>query len=66
MMMQALTEDERKAVVSAVRGSIDLYGGYVKLRPESPVMARKQGQKRRALGLLTTALAKLRTQREAR
>ena len=57
--MLELTEEERRAVLGAVRGSIDLYRGYVKLRPESPNMARKQGMKRKALVALQTALAKI-------
>jgi hypothetical protein len=54
-----LIESERVAVVTSVRNSIDLYARYVTLRPESPEMKRKQGQKRRQLGLLRTALTKL-------
>jgi hypothetical protein len=54
-----LLEAERSAVQSSVTNSIDLYARYVTLRPEDPQMARKQGQKRRQLGLLRTALTKL-------
>ena len=60
----SLTDVERHAVITAVRGSIDLYDGYVKLRAESPAMARKQGHKRRQLAALITALPKLRTREE--
>jgi hypothetical protein len=65
MLGDNFTDDERKAVLRAVNGSIDLYTGYVKLRPESPKMARKQGQHRRLLELLKSAQPKLRTRRES-
>jgi hypothetical protein len=58
-MFNNLTKRELTAVRSSVRNSIELYKGYVKLRPESPVMARKQGQKRQRLIDLTSALEKL-------
>ena len=64
MLNDQLTDDERKAVLMAVNGSIDLYARYVTLRPEDSRMARKQGQKRRQLGFLRTAQPKLRTRRE--
>jgi hypothetical protein len=54
-----LTEAERQAVNNSVRNSIALYSNYVKLRPETPAMARKQGQKRKHLAALETALPKL-------
>jgi hypothetical protein len=58
--MEELTEEEKKAVASAIRGSIDLWGRYVKLQPESTGMKRKQSQKRKAVEHLKSALAKLR------
>jgi hypothetical protein len=63
MLGDNFTDDERQAVLQAVNGSIDLYSGYIKLRPESPQMARKQGLKRRQLALLKSAQPKLRTKR---
>jgi len=58
-MFNNLTKRELTAVRSSVRNSIELYTRYVALRPESPVMARKQGQKRQRLIDLTSALEKL-------
>lgn len=55
-----ISEEERKAVSSALRGSIDLYGRYVKLKPESTGMKRKQSQKRKQLEHLKAVLEKLR------
>ena len=64
MMGDNFTDDERKAVLEAVNGSIDLWSRYVMLQSESPQMARKQGLKRRQLGFLRTAQPKLRTRKE--
>jgi hypothetical protein len=58
-MFNILTTQENQAVRSAIRGSIDLYTRYVTLRPEDAGMARKQGQKRRQLTLLKSAMLKL-------
>jgi hypothetical protein len=60
MKQPILTKDERIAVRSAIRGSLDLYRGYVKLNPETPIMARKQALKRKMIPILVSALAKLR------
>lgn len=58
-MFNPLTDHERTAVRSSIRNSIELYRRYIALRPETPEMARKQGQKKRQLALLTSALPKL-------
>ena len=54
-----LTADERKAVVYSVRSSINLYVGYVMLKPETPQMKRRQTACRKRLGNLRTALSKI-------
>lgn len=58
-MFNSLTKQESQAVRSALKGSIDLYTGYIRLRSEDARMARKQGQKRRQLALLQSAMIKL-------
>jgi hypothetical protein len=59
-----LSDAERKAIRKAIKGSIDLYRGYVKLNPEHDakpsVMKRKQTALRADLIHLQVALAKLR------
>ena len=54
-----LSVAERKAVRTAIKGSIDLYRNYVKLPSETPAMKRKQTRLRTALIDLQMALAKL-------
>jgi hypothetical protein len=55
----ALTSKEQQAVCRSVRGSLDLYRRYVKLRPETPVMKRKQGRLRQQIVHLKSALQQL-------
>jgi hypothetical protein len=57
--MEPLNLEEIKAIRSAVKGSIDLYKGYVKLRPESAKMKRKQAVIGRRLVVLRSAYPKL-------
>jgi hypothetical protein len=58
-MWVQLSNDQISAVKGAVRGSIDLYRGYVTIRPETPVMKRKQARKRKELVELRGALKQL-------
>jgi hypothetical protein len=58
-MSVELTEGERKAVKSAIKGSIDLYSRYITLAPETPAMKRKQSMKRKERDYLKRALLKL-------
>jgi hypothetical protein len=59
---------EIQSVLRAIKGSLDLYGRYVKLNPEHDatpwLMKRKQGQLRRHIVLLESAQAKLKYRKE--
>jgi hypothetical protein len=57
--MEPLNLEEIKAIRAAMKGSIDLYKGYVKLNPETPQMKTKQAKLRKRLALLISALKKL-------
>lgn len=58
-----LTYDELLVVMKAVVGSMDLWTRYVALKPETRGMAGAQTRKRKQLDVLTTAYAKLITQK---
>jgi hypothetical protein len=55
-----LSDPENEAVQRAIRGSLDLYRRYVKLRSEDTRMTRKQAAKRKEIPLLEEGLRKLR------